>query len=102
MSTVETVKNLPKEFADLAPMAKWAVPTTEERIATRSTATMEELREFYDTVVPRADAALAYCEQFDLYDLPEDASNLLTLVLMLAQASVAIEIHKRPRAPLSW
>ena len=101
MTTTAPKKTLPAAFADLAPMLKWAVPTTEERIALRSNATMAELKEFYDVVVARGDAALSYCEQFDLRDLPEDAANLLSLILMLAQVSVAIEIHGRPRAPLS-
>lgn len=101
MTVIETEKPLPPAFADLAPMAKWAVRTTEERIIIRSNATMDELREYYDIVVARADAALVYCEQFDLWDLPEDAANLYSMVLMLAQVSVAIEIHGRPRAPLS-
>lgn len=96
-----TEKTLPAEFADLLPFVNWAVPTTEERIALRSTASMEELKAFYDSVTPRGDAALTYCEQFDLWDLPADAATLLSLVLMLAQVSVAIEIHGRPRAPLS-
>ena len=43
---------------------RWALPTKNERHARRLGSTVAELRTFYDAVLPRIDAMLAYLNDF--------------------------------------
>ncbi|MGD9812392.1 MAG: hypothetical protein AB7U35_13850 [Sphingobium sp.] len=91
---------LPGGFEELERFVdKWAVDTTAMRIDVRSTSTMSEIRDFYDAMVPRAAEAMALIDQNSLHDLPEDLATLCKLVLALAGAATAIEIHGEPTAP---
>lgn len=95
-----TASTLPLAFAELEPfVAIWGHETTQARLNARCSQSMPEIRAFYDRMVERAEEAMAYVDQFPLNQLPEDASRLMSLVLALAQAHVAIEIHGQPRAP---
>ena len=91
---------LPDAFADLERfVAKWAKPTTDERLAARTASTMDEITAFYDAMIVRADAALAHLEPFDLHALPAREATLLQLLLALVQASMAVEIQRQPLPP---
>lgn len=95
-----TTIQLPEAFADLQPfVAKWAKPTTNERLAARCASSMEEIRTFYDAAIVRAEAALDYLDRLDLHDLSEDAACLMQLLLGLVQASIAVEIQGQPLPP---
>ena len=88
---------LPSEFSDLEPFAAgWALPSFDARMQHRAASSMSEIRRFYDAAQPRADAALAYLEQFPLNQIPEDAARLLRLMFALAQAAMAVEVHGQP------
>jgi hypothetical protein len=87
---------LPAEFADLELYAAaWCLPTEPERWERRLASTMDELQAFYDAVFPRAQAAMAYCDQFALDSLPPDATRLLELLLSLAMVSYAVEVWQQ-------
>jgi hypothetical protein len=91
---------LPPGFDELLPFVDaWAGATTQERLHTRCSSSMDEIRRFYDAMTARADEAMAYVERFPLRELPDDAALLFRLVLALGQAHVAVEIHGRPCAP---
>jgi hypothetical protein len=91
---------LPTEFADLEPFAeKWALPTEPQRLAERMTSSMPDIRAFYDTVTPRAEAAMAYLEQFPLDDLDDQQTNLLHLLYSMIQASFPIECWGQQNVP---
>jgi hypothetical protein len=95
-----SVPLLPAGFEDLTCHVEyWARETIEQRIHARATASMSEIRAFYDAMTGRAEAALQYVEQFPLQQMPDDAARLFRLVLALGQAHVAVEIHGQPRAP---
>jgi hypothetical protein len=95
-------KILPAGFDDLEHfVVDWAGSTTQERWDQRSSASMTEIRGFYDAVLERAPAILAYLDPFDIEHLPPDAARLFCLLLSLVNCSVAIELHKAPRAPFS-
>ena len=68
---------LPDPFADLEPFAAWCLATERERYAKRLASTMPEMQAFYDAITPRAEAALEYCDQFVLDDLPDYAVHLV-------------------------
>jgi len=91
---------LPGEFADLEPFAeRWCLGTEPERLAARMSSSMEDLHGFYDAVTPRAEAAMAYLEQFPLHDLSEEASNLLHLLYSMIQVSFPVESWNQPSVP---
>ena len=91
---------LPGEFADLESFAAtWCLPTERDRYAQRLASTMAEMQAFYDATFPRADAAKAYLDTFELATLPEDATNLLHLLYSLIMVSFAVECWKQPHVP---
>ncbi len=91
---------LPEEFADLERFAAtWCLPTERRRFAQRMASSMEEMQEFYDTVFPRAEAAIGYCNRFPLDALPEDAGRLLQLLYSLVMVSFPVEAWRQPRIP---
>jgi hypothetical protein len=90
---------LPTDFADLEPLAGWALETEAERYAKRLSSTMDELQVFYDTAFPRLEAAIEYVDQFDINALPEDARHLLWLCYSLVNASFPVEVWRQPRVP---
>jgi hypothetical protein len=98
-----TVANrLPADFADLEPFVEhWDVASSQERWIRRSETPLAAIRTFYDAMLARADAALAYVERYPLHALPPDAACLMRLLLSMTQAAMAIELHDSPRVPRS-
>lgn len=91
---------LPPQFAELEPfVACWAGDTTEARRAARCSLRMDEIRAFYDAIVPRAEEALVHLESRPMNDLAAQDRRLLALVLAMAQAHIAVELHRAPIAP---
>jgi hypothetical protein len=91
---------LPPEFSDLERfVAGWCLDGEPQRYAKRLASTMDEIQEFYDAVMPRAEEAIRYLEKFPLDDLPEDASRLLKLLYSLIVMSFPVEIWRQPRIP---
>ncbi len=91
---------LPAQFAELEPFAsKWSLATEAERFTTRLNSSMEEMQAFYDAIVPRAEEAIAYCDQFPLDDLPPEAVNLLHLLYSVVMVSFPVEAWRQPRIP---
>ncbi len=88
---------LPDEFSDLERFAAdWALRTEPERHARRLASTMEEMQAFYDTVFPRAKAAIEYLDRYDLEEMPANARRLLYLLYSLIQVSFPVEVWKQP------
>ena len=91
---------LPAGFEELEPFVSyWAVAGQNERRHQRCDTTLEEIRRFYDAMLPRADAAMQYLEAFPLRQMPGPEARLMRLVLSLAQASMSIEIQGGARVP---
>lgn len=93
---------LPAGFEDLAPFVEqWAQDGFQPRWNTRSAARMSEIQAFYDAMLPRAEAALALIQPYDLEKLTGPMARLYQLVLALAHAAMAVEVHGAPRAKYS-
>src|SRR5262245_15048953 len=91
---------LPARFADLEPhAASWCLATEAERWEQRMRSSMEELQSFYDAFFPRAEEAIAYCDEFPLDDMPEDAQRLLQLLYSLVMVSFPVEAWRQPHVP---
>jgi len=87
---------LPDAFQDLPPFAEWALATERERNRKRLSSSMEEIQVFYDAILPRMEAVIAYLNQFPLDAMPADAQRLLYLTFSLAEVSTAVELFKQP------
>ena len=93
---------LPAGFQPLEKyVQKWAGWTTQVRWNQRATASMAEIQGFYDVMLEHADAALAYLERKPIGALSPSEGRLMRLLLALANCSIAVELHKQPRAPHS-
>ena len=87
---------LPEAFADLEPFAAtWCLATEPERWQQRLATSLDEMQVFYDACFPRAEDAIAYCDQFPLDDLPPEATRLLQLLHSLALVSYAVEVWRQ-------
>jgi hypothetical protein len=95
-----TDRLLPEEFADLEVIAEaWCLPNEVARYAKRLASSMSEMQALYDAVLPRAEDAIKYCEQFPLDELPEDAYRLLQLLYALIIVSFPVELLHQPQVP---
>ena len=90
---------LPSEFADLEPYLDWDLDNEPERYAKRLASTMTEMQAFYDVAFSRLNDVIAYCDQYPLDDLPEDARTLMHIMQSLIMVSFPIEAWKQPRVP---
>jgi hypothetical protein len=60
----------PPPFADLDRLTGWALDTDEARNRHRLVLDYAEIKDFYDTVLPRAEAILSHLNTFPLEALP--------------------------------
>jgi hypothetical protein len=90
---------LPREFADLESFAGWCLPSEPERYEKRLASSIGDMQAFYDAITPRAEAAIAYCDQFPLDDMPKDALNLMHLLYSMIMVSFPVECWRQPRIP---
>ncbi len=99
MSDTTTSTVLPEQFADLAPFTEWVLETWRERYEHRLASTMDDMQAFYDAMMPRLEEILAYCDGFDIDDLPDGARNVLLMAFSLCEVSFPIEAWRQPRVP---
>ncbi len=97
MST--TTHSLPADFADLAPFSAWILETENERYDRRIASSMDEMQALYDAGLPRMKAGMAYCDQFPIDALPDDAKNLMNLFFSVIEISFPIECWRQARVP---
>ena len=95
---------LPKQFAGLANLLHFALPTTKERLRKRTQSTMPELQAFYDAVGPQMDTIMTYLLDFpaDEKKLAPQELNLVRLAKAFMEIALAIELFKAPDEPHVW
>ena len=87
---------LPQAFADLAPYMDWALEPERARTAKKAASSMEEIRAFYDAMMPRLEKIMAYLDGVPAGDeRPESAHRLHLLALSLVEVANLVEIYKR-------
>ena len=88
---------LPKDFESLTPYAEaWVLENETQRWRRRLASNIEELEAFYAAANPRLPEMVEYLNRFPLDQLPEDASNLLSLTLSLIEIAPAVELLGQP------
>jgi len=89
-------RQFPEAFADLESIAAWSLATEGQRARKRRDSTIEEIRAFYNTILPRMDAIIEYLNPLPLDNMPDDAQRLLNLTLSLAEVAPAVELFNQP------
>ena len=90
---------LPREFSEFERFAPtWCLETETQRYARRLASSMVDMVEFHDAFLPRLEEAIAYCDKFELDDLPDDALHLLHLNYSLIMVAMAVEVFQQPKA----
>ncbi len=88
-----TDRLLPPRFADLQPwVAAWALPNERERYFKLHSVDIDELRAFYDAMMPRMDGVLDYLNGFDARSMPEDVTCLFQLAMTFAETAHPIDL----------
>jgi hypothetical protein len=59
---------------------------------------MASIRQFYDVMIDRVDAALDHLDEFDLHAMPEPEKRLFQLTLSLVEVANAVEFYHRPNS----
>ena len=91
------MSELPDGFRDLEKWCEtWCLSGTAARNNQRYASSMEEITSFYNAMLDRADAALAYLSGFGLGSLDREQENLLKLCLSLAEIGPAVEWYGTP------
>lgn len=106
---MKSKKSLPQAFKDLEEYLDWALPTEAKRLQHREGRSMEEICEFYDAVLPKANAILDHFRAAEAVSggpdkVDKETKTLFTLMLAFSCASLSIEMHKSPTVPngLPW
>ncbi len=96
MSDLE--QRLPEGFAALEPYCgRWCLADTTSRNRARIDAEMEDIRDFYQAMIPLAGRALDHLAKFQLGALEPREADLLRLLLALAEVAPAVEWFGQPR-----
>ena len=89
---------LPAGFESLERfVGEWALPGAVSRLAKRQASAIEDIRRFYDAVLPLGEKALDYLRGFQMGALPPEAERLLKLMLSLAEVGPAVEWYNDAR-----
>ena len=86
-------KPLPSPFVDLEPFTRqWCLGSQQERHMALMDCSIEGLRPFYQALMGRMDAIIAYLNQFPLDSMPDDAQNLFHLAMTWAETAHPIDL----------
>ena len=88
----------PKAFGELAPFADWALEPERARSEKKAESSMDDIRAFYDAMMPRIGEVLAYLEEHCGDDMPTDAHRLYLMTLSLVEVATLVELYKRREA----
>lgn len=89
----EVTPTLPAPFAALQPyVTAWALPDENARFRKRIAASMDELREFYDAILPHMEAVMQHLQGCPVQGLAADDDALLKLALSYTEISRVFEV----------
>lgn len=86
-------RRLPEPFGDLEVFVDdWALPTEQARFCKRLASTLQEVRQFNDTIHPRMHDIIGYLNQFPLDAMPPEANTLLALARSYMETSHPVDL----------
>ena len=78
---------LPSGFQDLEPLVeKWALPTERQRNRQHLSCSMSEVKEYYDTLLARAEAIIAHLQELEANGKPSSIPQVT--IIAIASSSV--------------
>ena len=87
---------LPKGFKSLEKWVDtWVLPDSQARTEQRHKVPFEQIRAFYDDMLPKAPKALSLLQQRKLGELSADEERLLKLMLSLAEVGPSVEWYQQ-------
>ena len=89
---------LPDAFQDLAPWLDWALEPESARTERREATSMEEIRAFYDAILPRLEEMIRHLEDYRDGDMPAPTRRLYLISLSLVEVANLVELYKRREA----
>lgn len=89
---------LPEMFRELEPFADWALEPERARIEKKVTASMEEIRAFYDAMMLRVNEIFDHLEDHFGGDMPAPEHRLYLMSLSLVEAAILVEHYNRREA----
>jgi len=63
----------------------WAGATAAERVAKRTSSSMEEINAFYDAMLPWMEEILVYLNQYALEEIPDEAQDIANAALAMCE-----------------
>jgi len=94
---------LPPGFEGLTPLLDWNLETADARQLKRRTSSRDQLRAFYDAILPHMDAILAVIDKYELGKLPPSHQPLFNMALALAEIAPNMELYRgNPAVPYSF
>lgn len=88
-------------FSDLTPFfEKWAHASFKTRYRRRIESTQEELKSFYNAILPRMDAITEHLNQYQVGNIPNEELPLYFLACSFMDIAAAVEIYDQPDVPL--
>lgn len=86
--------SLPAQFAELAQFGEWIIPDERGRHLKRVASTIEEIRPFYDAMLPRMEAIMGVLKEYPTDGAtPPEVRNLYLLALSFMEVSHPIELR---------
>lgn len=90
-----TRAKLPPSFSELEPFVEdWALDTQNARYAKRAAVSSQELKAFYDAMLPRMEEILSEIDRFPLGEMPESHRALYALALSMAEIAPNVELYR--------
>ncbi|WP_408587637.1 hypothetical protein [Novosphingobium sp.] len=86
--------SVPAGFESLSGYGRWNLATADERTRARREASEEDLKAFYDGVLPHIEAILDACDVFPLGELPETHRGIFNIALAMAEIAPHIEFYR--------
>jgi hypothetical protein len=88
-----TEKLLPEPFSKLTPwVAEWALPNEEARYMKLHAVTFDQLKAFYDAMLPEMDAVMEFLKTQPVEGMAPDADNLYRLAMTFAETSHPLDL----------
>lgn len=88
---------LPREFVDLERWISWALPTETMRNVKRMASDYNEIKEFYEAMHARIEAAIDYLDRVPAGKATAADDRLCDLVFALAEIAPAVEFYGQPQ-----
>ena len=91
-----TEKILPEGFSKLSAwVAEWALPSEQARYLKLHAVTFEQLKAFYDAMLPEMDAIMGFLKTQPVEGMGPDAENLYRLAMTFAETAHPLDLGWR-------